>query len=154
MAKEIINLEGIKTSDYIKGAVTAIGVVMIAFGIKSFLDARKLRKMNDIPVDEEEEFEEYRCDKDRKYHKKHCKKVRKGIAGVITGAVVACVGVLSFTSVSDKVIAKVKDSYDINKIKGIKDIDLGETIKKINWVRDNIGKIDKIFDTVKEITNK
>lgn len=151
MAKEIINLNDIKTSDYIKGAVTATGVVMIAFGIKSFLDARKLRKMNEIPVDEEEEFEEYKSYKEHKYHKSHFKKVRKGIAGVITGAIVTCAGVLSFTSVSDKVITKVKDSYDI---KNIKSIDIGETVKKLNWIRDNIGKIDKIFDTIKDITVK
>ncbi len=151
MAKEIINLNDIKTSDYIKGAVTATGVVMIAFGIKSFLDARKLRKMNEIPVDEEEEFEEYKSYKEHKYHKSHFKKVRKGIAGVITGAIVTCAGVLSFTSVSDKVITKVKDSYDI---KNIKSIDIGEAVKKLNWIRDNIGKIDKIFDTIKDITVK
>ncbi|MCR5544124.1 MAG: hypothetical protein K6F55_08225 [Eubacterium sp.] len=151
MAKEIINLNDIKTSDYIKGAVTATGVVMIAFGIKSFLDARKLRKMNEIPVDEEEEFEEYKSYKEHKYHKSHFKKVRKGIAGVITGAIVTCAGVLSFTSVSDKVITKVKDSFDI---KNIKSIDIGETVKKLNWIRDNIGKIDKIFDTIKDITVK
>ena len=50
----------IQTGSLIMGAVAATGIGLIALGVKSFFDAKKISLIEEDSFDDEEEFEEYK----------------------------------------------------------------------------------------------
>ncbi len=126
MKKTTIGKFEVQTESLIIGAVTACGAVMIAVGIKNFIDAHKIKKIQELPVDDEMEFEEYKANKKKKLRRKRASKIRGGIANTAVGSLVTALGIVAFTPLKNYVI---NDDFSL-KVEKAKKIE--ETIKNVN----------------------
>ena len=126
MKKTSIGNYEVQTESMILGAITACGFGMIAFGIIKLIEARKVRQIQETPVDEELEFEEYKAAKKIKLRRKRAKKIKCGISNTILGAFLAAVGIVGFTPLKSYV---VNDDFTL-KIEKAKKIE--ETLSSVN----------------------
>ena len=139
MKKTTIGNYEIQTESLIIGAVTAFGAMMIAFGVKNLFDAHKIKKIQEMPIDDEMEFEEYKAKKKRKLRRKRAGKIRCGISNTVIGALVTALGIAAFTPLKSYVVdddfkLKVEKAKKIEEtIKGVNDTvkDLSEGLKKL-----------------------
>ncbi len=132
MKKTVIGNYEIQTESLILGAVTACGFGLIAMGIIKFFEASKIKKLQEMPLDEELEFEEYKANKARKLRRKKAAKIRGGISNTCLGAILAAIGICGFTPLKSYVV----------------DDDFALKIEKAKKIEDALSSVN---DTVKDI---
>lgn len=132
MKKTVIGNYEIQTESLILGAVTACGFGLIAMGIIKFFEARKIKKLQEMPLDEELEFEEYKANKARKLRRKKAAKIRGGISNTCLGVILAAIGICGFTPLKSYVV----------------DDDFALKIEKAKKIEDALSSVN---DTVKDI---
>ena len=145
----------IQTGSLIMGAVAATGIGLIALGVKSFFDAKKISLIEEDSFDDEEEFEEYKFRKAVALQKKKNTKIRLGIAGVIVGALAAAVGISAFTPLKGYV---VNDDYSLKADKAEKIDGAIKTVKELGGsIQESVQELKDVklkVDKIKQFTGK
>ena len=162
MKKIVLGKCEVRTESLIMGAVAVTGIGLIALGVKSFFDAKKIKGLEEEPFDDEVEFEEYKLRKAMTLSKKRSSKIRTGIAASFVGLLAAVVGVSAFTPLK-KIIVNEDFTLKADKaekldgaIKTVKDFggsfqDSVQELKRIKELRTELkSKVDK----AKQLTDK
>ena len=151
-----IRIEGL-----VMGAMATVGIGLVGLGIKSFFDARKLRYIELQPVDEEEEFEEYKRKKALKLKRARARKIRKGVVGTVVGSFAAAAGIIAFTplkddikdtlreSISEDVKESIRETLNAENIKSnigdkvsaVKDLDISDSVQKLKSAAESLQKL-------------